>query len=510
MNKHLSLFLVVFAVLVPSLMLAQQNDQSTLVQQSLVLFKNYQNLIELREVGVQGVSDEKAAEFKALFVSDAAIYDDICPNQVEDTPYKLSNKSVNQYIQDVKRMYPEGINASITKATIAIKDNGTVEFIYEKSTSATTEHQGKRITFQNKDTLQMVVKWVDNKVKIVAITSVGSNITCNPCFYDKQVKTKVKEEEVISIGNPNKLKTSKIVLNAMIGGSFGMASTALGDRDFTKLNYVDVPVTSSDVAYKDASVSSFFDAGARVEILFGKKETRFGLYLGVDYTKINASYTADTLFQSFYSENDAFNRHLTYYNVEEQVSISAIGIPVGLSGVINVSEKLKVYVGAGAKLLVGSGVSSSYNTKADNELVLHYNNAGQPIIDETGTIDQQDWVFTTEAVPSGQDPDAYFARAAELGYPVTIGNEIDGETGKINLGFAVQAQLAAGVRYFISPTVFLQPSIVLGYTGFANKGPDNQPENLATTPYYSLLHYSSKLSALQVGINVSLGFNLIK
>lgn len=357
----------------------------------------------------------------------------------------------------------------------------------------------------------MFIEWVDNSTKIVSIKSMGDNFSCNPCFNDndKLVKTKAKDD-VINIGNNEHLKKDKLHLNAIVGGSFGMVASKLSGRNFDKLNYVDVPISGREVGFKDASVSSFFDAGVRVEMLFGKKTSRFGLYLGLDYTKINASFTADTIFQSFYTNGSSFNHYLTYNNVEEQVSVSAVGIPLGFSGEIHVSDKLKVYVGAGAKLLVSSSVSSNYSTQADNEFVLHYDDNGQPIVDATGEIDQQDWVFTTEAVPAGIDADAYFARAAELGYPVTIGNPINEETEKVSLGFALQGQVVAGIRYFVTPTIFLQPGIMLSYTSWANKGPENQPNDLNTTPYYSNIYYTSKLSALQVGINFSIGFNLTK
>ena len=155
------------------------------------LLYNFQQLGKFISPGSDTITDVSIDQFRSMFSPDADIWDEYTPeffnNPNSENPYLLSDKSLDQYLTNIKSFFNRGIDQLvISNLAVNINDfqNNVVYVILEKSFRATSSKN--HAVVNNKDTLMLTVTLIeDYSQAIITRVSNNGNITKVKISNDK-------------------------------------------------------------------------------------------------------------------------------------------------------------------------------------------------------------------------------------------------------------------------------------------------------------------------------------
>lgn len=350
------------------------------------LLYNFQQLGKFISPGSDTITEASIDQYRSMFSPDADVWDEYTPdyyrNPVSDNPYQLSDRSLDQYLKNVKDFYNKGIDQLvISNLAVNINDfqNNVVYVILEKSFRARSPKTHAIIN--NKDTLMLTVTLIEDYSKAI-ITRVSNNGSVTRVKIsndkDKDLVVDIDDKfpnipgliEFNGAPSPRGYLLS-LNLNAGVSKSFILFNDneqtsfkdnlQAGYQNRYSNNLFDTGTDSiGTLSFKNAKQLQFHFAG-ELEMFVGNKR-HLGFGVGVFYTQSEQNLVLSQ-FHVEYGAIDSFNNARIYRRivdgnngeVTEKVKYSMVSIPLFVKYKINFYKKDSSALKSFLKLSFGVG-----------------------------------------------------------------------------------------------------------------------------------------------------------
>ena len=468
----------------------------------------------------KGYDDAQAAKFKALFLPDAKIADEI--NHSTDmchTDSPAVNITVEDYLAKLHQNFEEGISSRILKSHFVFDElpNKKASIYLEKSIKAKYKSS---YNYEIKDTVIIALTFDDdyNSCKIADIRKLGGVFkcpNCNPCI-DKHIaatavaqnKVTAKKPEIVII--PDKPKSQPVKPEGDLSINIGapLNTPIITTPNVANLKYDQlIPGASGLVGFKIKPIGLDFAGSLEFDLYFSKN-IGLGTGLYYSYTTVQANY--DTLHLSYRAVNSAGVAFLRRYNafyVNEDIMMQNVGIPLILKTKFKIGEKLDFFFHIGGMVTFLNNAASKYNGTVDQEAIYQYrqmNGKLTEVFDPTGEVLSTDLKLTREFAMQHSNGSLtsvnnYFSEN-QSGFDVALGQNVQGKQ-KFNYKMGYGGLLRFGVNYKLSKIVSI--NIGANVTGLYLNGNNAYGSQLTD----QLGKYNSVFGAVNQAVNISYFLN---
>lgn len=298
-----------------------------------------------------GYNETQIGKFKARFLPNAKILDEINPKQDicdrNPTPVYLT---IDDYIELLRINFPVGISSRVTKSTIVFDSlsEKKVSVFLEKTITAQYKYTN---TFSVKDTIVIQIAFDDDYSScfISGIEKKGGIVKCINCPCkevadhpkDKVGKDKVVTETIKAESKPHQA----VEVNLGVNIGLPLSNNIVSSPSISDYKY-DALINNSSYAkgFKVKPIGLNVSSSVELDIFFTKN---IGISTGFYYSFNSSQISVDTLhlrYRSFNSENVPFLRRYTAMDVAEKSSLQSIGVPLLLKAKFPISEKCSFFL----------------------------------------------------------------------------------------------------------------------------------------------------------------------
>jgi|GEM_PF-6619531 len=495
----------------------------------------------LKEAGSSGISDAAASRYRSLFTENAVVYDDInavfAPEE-KAMHYQLRNKTIDDYLADVKTDFPGGIRSQVISSAISYKgySDHLIEVVIRKNISGT---KSNGMMLENKDTLLLSIVILPDfsDIKIQKITMIGSHIRCmndrdsdgvtdeadkcpdtfGPLMFQGCPDTDkdgiadhvdaCPESAGSSMNRGCPVNEYSTAFNIAAGASLlfnnmKVVAPGLGDTGYDRLDAENA--NRGEVSYGGTNSSSV-GLVVEVEYYFSKKKT-LGLGTGINYNKFNTdilweNFTAQ--YRSVDSDGDVYRRIVTMQRALEKVESSYFSLPLLLKYRNTLNGRWGLYLEAGPSLLFFKS-STSAAVEADYEGIYQTNDEGASWSYAQHYVRSKTDVLMTDekvaALQNGATPAVFFNKEFDAGYDFALGRNIS-SSQKIKNQTGIGANLRLGFSYYLAHNVAVTAGAGIVYGTIFQKGESNyMPVDRISSGYSSILAGSGNIRYYHYGI----------
>lgn len=492
-------------------------EKEQLIDQIDSLIDNYIQFGSFRD----GYSDASVAPFRQLFQPDAIIFDELNANFLNgnyNDPYKLSSRSMNDFLQKTAATYPTGltvklINLNVDYTGIAKKE---VNIAIEKNVSGITKNG---FLIQNSDTLLIQLSIAgNNKVLIKKISSLGyhfivMNDKDGDFISDETDKCPDESGVVTNRGCPPAEGQSLFAAIMIRGG--GVSSSYQGPG-MSNLGYDHLITNVSQIGEMNqgGSFSSDIGASAMMEFFFGRKKS-FGISVGAAWDMISTKAglaNFEVQFQSTDQFDTTYKRIISAdlsdnNRIEEDLTFQFLSIPLMLNYKMKLSQKLYLNIGFGGGYSILLRGTSQSNSTFDYEAVYGYEDGHFTFKEsESGA----DWQLTRDhemSITNNNEAKTqeYFTTHHDAGYDVGL-NQGTNSKSDFNLNGGICVIFKPALLVSLSDHLYLNLAPEVKYTSISRSNDDKFVLTNKIGSYNSLMNGTKEYAYLFYGLNVGLNF----
>lgn len=503
----------------------------------------YEGLLTFTDLNnTDSIGNRSISNFRNLFVSDATIYDDLCPSIFLNNyknPLIFSDKTIDEFLASVKINYPKGLStATITNMNVGYKDMALRNLAYvvlEKKITATTRPIGIDLNAglsENKwkveitDTVLLIVE-LSKDYKSAKIQKISHEAGSAPGF-----KIMNDEDNDFVIDSKDKCDKFKGYIT-FYGCDYPQGPT------LSALLYVGGGVTfrnsynnldeNSPPGYDLSAGNNLdfnkngagFSGGVQVEYFFDMRR-RCGIGAGVDFFSSKYKLAINS-FKANYESRDTFGHSFEQIvsskgRVEEQVNFSSV-IPTVYGKYRTKFDQSGKW---GVKVDLGLGLRISRMSKMEvTEGVFNYeaiyslNSDGSFGFSDGTSNSNYDIKFEEDFVNSYGGDTSLFSTLSDAGYNVGLHESL--VNSKLSADFLKSnfvLSLVPAATYELSKDFILNLGLQLVYDipSTNNRNWDDHKYMLTDKKgeYNSLLAGVRTVNNTYIGIVVGVSFGLIK
>jgi hypothetical protein len=242
---------------------------------------------------------------------------------------------------------------------------------------------------------------------------------------------------------------------AGIWGGFGMGTFDPSSPDLNQLsnNYADLVSSKSNLgAVSSSSYNPSWSVQGAVQILKGH-ENQWGLSLGVILSGLNSSFNQDVseiMYRSQASTGQSFNRFVRVSDAKTDMKLFSLGVPVKISYVHRLNEKLKIYAGLGGNILLLNSISTVQKATIDYEARLALEVSGNDAISIFNSEGIYDVELSTNTLTASQKVNLSNMAIYDLAF-----DQSSTGTSRINTKPAFMIGCTTGAGWMINSTTEL-------------------------------------------------------
>jgi len=504
----------------------QNNDrihQKALMEKIDEAIRLYVSTVELKELGDNKLSEEKIVVFKGLFTPDALIYDGIIPDYIGNSSnnyYNLPLRTVDQYVQIVRKVYPQGIDfVKITKININYDEleNNKVEVVAARKlhskTNAVIKDKGENVyTFTNNDTvlINLIIDKDRNDVKINKIVPVAYNLLCMGCDFDQDAVVDPTDlcPYISGAAKSQGCLPPKTVGSLMIKGGIGASMNSMNALSIPNwkcalLNSEEIIPVNLDLESNKNNYEAFIELG-----FFLGTKNKFGLSIGGDYqyAEFNARTIPGTFtfsYESLDQNNEEYIRIVTVKTTSETFTSHSITLPFLLNFNKDIAGKWSASFSTGPAFTLKNIMQSKYNAIFNYEAIYEFDKSNA----------EDDWLITEASVAeikSNESVEEYFINKKNEGYDVALDYSTSDTYTIIDKYFSnISFVLCLGVYLKLKNNISLITQTRMQYSTYSNKE-NNYRITDKVGDYNSLLGGIQELQHVTYSLNVGLSYLISK
>ncbi len=559
------IFLVVL-LLSPGFLQAQSytlKEKTSIAARVDSLMYRFMHNSALAETGKNLPSTKVIRELKGLFLPEARIFDDINATYQDDGqgyPYKLTEKSMEVYFDELVEQFPERLVVENRKVNISydLLEQGQITAALERSISG-TRATGK-YNLSNQDTLLIkIIVLPDQSVKISGITSIGSNLRVTndqdldgvidsedqcreqkgklnlkgcPDRDDDQVPDRSDNCPDIpgttdNHGCPPSDFAYRFIFSLSSGYSIGRIKMNQPGSAELGYNTAILEKNRSVVSLENPGMTGGIKSGASISYFYGKRKSAIsrGIGLGFYYQRFQSTYNVSGSILVFHAFDDAsvnpdgYRRIISLLDFKEQNTFTVIQFPL--------TYRLRSKMNANWSWEAGFGPAVSFirtKTELADKLIYiegyqQYDSVSyQPYYNPQQDASFSDLPLIREFISGKRgvtDPELLFAMLNDR-TPVYDFGPAAGSVKKNKVKSLTGISIHAGfeLAYYLSPRAALKAGLAVDYAPSAlklgNKDAKNYQNGDTPDDYNPLFNSAAKTNYLSFGLQLGLAVGLTK
>ncbi len=495
-------------------------------EQKRTLITSLDELINKFSAQVASPSDKSfekfSSDFKNLFLVDVQIPDDISPVYFDgetQTPFRVKKRSVDEYLQRVKKLYPKTVRASVQNHVFDLSNVQNLNakiYLIRSIWGSTAEGYYVR----NDDTLaiETTLDSAKRNLKISSIEYLGGNFRItNDKDKDFVIDKLDKCPDLPGLkefngcpppSRPQEYFSFTIHKSLSANISLSLPSSGFSQGAYDQLIKATARISDPEV---DKGTSSQFGFSMNLERFFGRVRL-VGVRAGLQYDFISFDVTEQKFFAEYRSKDIAnyyYRRVLeSTQAVTESEKLHLLRIPVEFIFSKKINEKLSGFIALGPVFSFALSATSKPNASFNYGAIYVKSNADPKNNFSSNPVRQPDWWLMTEDFASQHgDANKYFDDRKAEGYDVDNNVDIT-ESVKFKLNPAVSLTGELGLQYKISSTNSLQLGFQWMNGSFSTKNSGEYKLTDRVGDYDSMINGTEKLKTSFIAIRIGLAIAL--